>query len=425
MRSSLSAGEKSFVYYDATHDADEVDRYSDPSAVLFADVLARTILHLLSTNDNLQYATTLERSRSRGSNQQPSSTRTQPQSFASTNQSRKRGRANLQLSQDRGPSGEDDEGEEEDESGPGRPYNKKAKTGDRETLFACPFYKHDPLSHRKCDKLILRTISALKQHLYRNHKRPEHYCERCFAEFPQARELALHYRNTIIQCIVVSDKYGDKMTADAFRNIKNRSSGDYKEVWYDIYGTLFPDDGKPMSPFVDEQESVTHVYNIFVLLAPQVIQQLAQRQLLLPEPTQAVFNLAAERWSEAFQLARQEATQGTQNSTQRYGLLTPHTSSRTDPTYSTQDQFVNHGADSEQGFSQPLYNAPVPIMEPRMSNSWAGSDVTARSYTNQTALHGSQQLQPDYQATANSWEQLIANNGPLDCESDEDLYPPS
>jgi len=428
MRSSLSEGERSFVYYDADHDALEVDRCSDPSVTLFADTVARTILQLLLTNNNLQYATSPERSKSRGSNQQSSTTRTQPQSSAGTNQSRKRGRANPQPSHDRSSSGKDDEGDEEDESSPGRSNNKKIKIGGREIFFACPYYKHDPLSHRRCSILILKTISALKQHLYRNHKRPEHYCSRCFKQFPQDIELTQHYRNGI-ECIVVSDKFGDRMTSGAFRNIQKRRSGDCKEVWYGIYEILFPNDGKPTSPFADDQGAVTHIYHIFVILGPQAVQLVAQQQLLLPEPTQAVFNQVAERlserWSEMFQFDRQEATHGIQNSTQGYGLLTPHTSMRAYPTSSAQDQFVNHGIGLEQGFIQALHNIPDPNVEPRMPNSWTSPGNTAGSYTRPTALHGSQQFPISNQTEADAWMQLLFINSSPAFAPDQHSHPSS
>ncbi len=57
-------------------------------------------------------------------------------------------------------------------------------------LLACPYCKYDPVrysernieekQYRGCSSSYLTTISRLKQHLYRVHRKPEFYCRSCF-----------------------------------------------------------------------------------------------------------------------------------------------------------------------------------------------------------------------------------------------------
>jgi hypothetical protein len=88
-------------------------------------------------------------------------------------------------------------------------------------LFACPYSKSDPLrysqwnpvemNYRGCSSRCLRDISRVKQHLYRVHRRPDHYCGNCFQEFDTQDLLDAHSRQQPA-CEVSQSPFSEKMT---------------------------------------------------------------------------------------------------------------------------------------------------------------------------------------------------------------------
>ena len=126
-------------------------------------------------------------------------------------------------------------------------------------LFACPYSKYDSSRYslhnlhekhyRHCSSIFSTSISRLKQHLYRVHKRPEHHCERCFAEFSCHQHLANHIRSQL-SCDNIDSPFDEKMTHDQASLIKRRSRRQSpSEAWFFIYKTLFPMSPLPSSPF--------------------------------------------------------------------------------------------------------------------------------------------------------------------------------
>lgn len=151
-------------------------------------------------------------------------------------------------------------------------------------LFACPYFKFDPLrysprnagtenTYRRCSAVVIKTISALKQHLYRAHKRPEYYCCFCYADFPEQYSRDVHTRNQ--SCQVQEDPFVEKMTDEQYKQIKRRKGAtDQQEGWYEIYSILFPGHRQPASPYNDDQGSITHLVNLFRALGPSMARDL-------------------------------------------------------------------------------------------------------------------------------------------------------
>lgn len=137
----------------------------------------------------------------------------------------------------------------------------KVKEEDK-PLFACPFWKKDPIRHRKCFTGVKR-ISDVKQHLRRSHIQPV-FCPRCGMEFgDEDAALRIHMR-AVEQCDNREFPEPDGITAlhqKALRRYSDRSAGE-AEQWYVIWDYLFPGgpNGKPppprpTSPYVDQDLS--------------------------------------------------------------------------------------------------------------------------------------------------------------------------
>ena len=155
----------------------------------------------------------------------------------------------------------------DDEDGEDREKRRKQVTMLEHTsestlkLFACPYSKYDSRRYspqnlhekhyRHCSSIFSTSISRLKQHMYRVHKRPEYYCDRCFAEFSCHQHLANHSRNQL-SCNLIESPFDEKMTHDQASLIKRRSGRQSpSDAWFFIYRTLFPMCPLPASPFAE------------------------------------------------------------------------------------------------------------------------------------------------------------------------------
>jgi hypothetical protein len=163
-----------------------------------------------------------------------------------------------------------DEISEEIQENSGGPVRKKRRvtitsisTDGR--LLACPYCKYDPArysernitekNYRGCSSMYLTTISRLKQHLYRSHKRPDHYCLSCFQVYKSQSLLSAHTR-TRPACELRAPLFEERMTFDQARLIKRRAVGkSLSDTWFDIFKILFPGSPLPDSPFVDSVSS--------------------------------------------------------------------------------------------------------------------------------------------------------------------------
>lgn len=201
-------------------------------------------------------------------------------------------------------------------------------------LFACPYFKRDPLrysarnseelAYRSCATVLLRNTAQVKQHLYRVHKRPDHYCERCARKCENA--LALNTHLCEASCQLQDVKYEGKMTLDQYTKIRKRQSQtDQRTGWYEIYNILFAGAFPPSTPYLEDhanQDSLHHMAGLFRSLGFERAQELYDtitgrghtRPLahLLPPATRLVMDEAYDfflrHYSDEFSCSLQDAT---------------------------------------------------------------------------------------------------------------------
>ncbi|KAK6379428.1 hypothetical protein LTS17_006346 [Exophiala oligosperma] len=149
----------------------------------------------------------------------------------------------------------EDEDPEDKKRGPKRMRCDENDPGvaSTEKLLACPYAKNDPfryserntnpteMVYHKCASKILTNIPRLKQHLYRVHKRPDHYCSSCFQEFDSEQNRSHHERER--SCLIVDCPFEEKMDPDQCKAVKRRK-------------TLFPGARLPDDPYVECTETL-------------------------------------------------------------------------------------------------------------------------------------------------------------------------
>jgi hypothetical protein len=174
-------------------------------------------------------------------------------------------------------------------------------------LFACPYAKHDPTrysewneietNYRGCSSKLLRNIARVKQHLYRVHMQPEHYCPRCGEEFDRRDLLIAHSRETNL-CEIRELPFKEKMTIDQRNAVHKRAPGkSASKAWYEIFGILFPHAQVPHSPYAESgsPEAVHDFLVYFQERAPQMLSALIlQNTLSLGQYEQSMLDLAVE-----------------------------------------------------------------------------------------------------------------------------------
>ncbi|KPM34595.1 hypothetical protein AK830_g11970 [Neonectria ditissima] len=128
---------------------------------------------------------------------------------------------------------------------------KRIKTEDQHQSLACPFYKHDPIRHRRCHTYVMKRISYVKQHLQRNHQQPIH-CMVCMAVFDDEDRLFEHTRAQSCE-MRPRDQRPDGMTPRQQKQLAVRANQKKNEAeqWYEIYSMLFPGADRPSSPYVN------------------------------------------------------------------------------------------------------------------------------------------------------------------------------
>ncbi|KAH6648607.1 hypothetical protein BKA67DRAFT_661569 [Truncatella angustata] len=119
-------------------------------------------------------------------------------------------------------------------------------------LFACPFFKHDPSNCRvmSCISTGWPSIHRLEDHIFRNHRLPEHFCLLCYESMQNADQLKEHLRGRI-PC-ELKDSVGIHYLNNAqMREIKERSEGPRQsedQKWKDMYLIAFPDVDQSCTP---------------------------------------------------------------------------------------------------------------------------------------------------------------------------------
>ncbi|KAH7303323.1 hypothetical protein B0I35DRAFT_180829 [Stachybotrys elegans] len=147
--------------------------------------------------------------------------------------------------------GDDDSNNDDNNFEPRKKFRLVIKSG--EPLFACPFYKRDPI--RLCSSPAgHRMIHALKQHILDRHQRSEGECVRCAGRFGNAEALRSHQR----QDQICEKRPFDAAQASSMQQLKIEEAtrtGTDVEKWFRMWDILFPNIPPPASPYVEPGEN--------------------------------------------------------------------------------------------------------------------------------------------------------------------------
>ncbi|KAM0556473.1 hypothetical protein ACHAO7_002599 [Fusarium culmorum] len=159
----------------------------------------------------------------------------------------------------------DVEGSSDDDTDEGVKDKKRPKGSPTGPLFACPFYKHDPVKYknsRSCVGPGWKSVHRVKEHIFRSHKLPEHQCPRCFKSFETDRALSEHSRSHV-QCQLLSGFAQEGINASQekllhVRAKKNNAASHVEKVeedrWSEMYKIIFPDEEQPSSPYYNRAQ---------------------------------------------------------------------------------------------------------------------------------------------------------------------------
>ncbi|KIV89573.1 hypothetical protein PV10_06962 [Exophiala mesophila] len=165
------------------------------------------------------------------------------------------------------PNDEDENGQEENGSGSPKKIKQDPDASlSPEKLFACPYCKYDKSRYseanfqekhyRGCASGFWKDPSRLKQHLYRVHCR-RLQCPRCWSKFDNKDDLDRHMLEPtacpLAEC-PCPEKFGDAEFIEIHRKRPAMSSED---VWFTIYGILFPGQPLPSSPYAEKDDVAT------------------------------------------------------------------------------------------------------------------------------------------------------------------------
>ena len=160
-----------------------------------------------------------------------------------------------------------------------------AETGRRRpsgTLFACPFYKRNPLGHAEClFKQRLKTTSYVKQHIERSHSK--WFCPTCFAEFADEDLESAHVKSRA--CIAPQEipNQSDWVSKSCLRPLDVLpKSASPKERYDRIFGLLFPGTPYPASPYVFE-DPLEEMMDLFCKAANPLNRNSSSRIILTPK----------------------------------------------------------------------------------------------------------------------------------------------
>ena len=148
--------------------------------------------------------------------------------------------------------------DEEDTSSEGSNASSKliphTRRGARDTpVFACPFWKMDPIRHMDCLTRRLTRIRDVKQHLQRKHYQGTFRCPICWKQFTILTDRDEHAR--LQSCKKLSlPRTGqhDFVSQEAQRLLKHRisRSATPEKQWYAVWDILFLHKPRPSSPYL-------------------------------------------------------------------------------------------------------------------------------------------------------------------------------
>ncbi|KAM0485069.1 hypothetical protein ACHAP7_003094 [Fusarium lateritium] len=152
-----------------------------------------------------------------------------------------------------------------------KPRNKKRSTKASDSpRFACPFYKHNPERYeaaRSCCGPGWATVHRLKEHIFRNHKLPEHRCHRCLEVFEGENALSKHSRSPGGCKVQTCSSQEEGIDANQekllhARSKKSKNTGSHlkkveEDRWNEVYRIIFPDEDQVPSPYYNRLQKLT------------------------------------------------------------------------------------------------------------------------------------------------------------------------
>ncbi|ETS77031.1 hypothetical protein PFICI_10905 [Pestalotiopsis fici W106-1] len=161
-------------------------------------------------------------------------------------------------------------------------------TGDSKNVLACHFYKMNPRQHLECLQRGFHNISALGQHLGKQHKLGPIHCGNCWTSFTSDGELRAH----LPLC-----KPTGGIAVDHLPDVpKTRQDPSWK--WYWIWRKLFPNFTPPDTPYTDgpEYQLIQQFVDFFSdRYAPNIASQLGSEPSLTS--VVEVLRAAAREWA--------------------------------------------------------------------------------------------------------------------------------
>jgi hypothetical protein len=135
-------------------------------------------------------------------------------------------------------------------------------------LFACPFYKFNPVLCDECKKFQFARISDMKQHLVRSHSLSEpstFSCNVCRSPFVDEQSKMLHLREGNCSIVAVPEKLSlHEVTSLKTKKYPRGSSA--ASQWFAIWNQLFPGHTQPQTPYKESN----NIKEVISLISPTV-----------------------------------------------------------------------------------------------------------------------------------------------------------
>lgn len=145
---------------------------------------------------------------------------------------------------------DDEEGNGGDERKPNPRHLSDSFPSDGSRLFACPYYKDDPVTHRFClFRQSLTGTNYVKQHLRRYHKQPIH-CPTCGMVFKKQSMQEAHIRDRTCRLQEFSHPGMTQAQLEALGRSPRVVS--CEERWFMIWDIVLDGKARPESPYVED-----------------------------------------------------------------------------------------------------------------------------------------------------------------------------
>ncbi len=144
-----------------------------------------------------------------------------------------------------------------DKDGEREPSSTKGKQQQelQQKLWACPFWKWDPVGHASCFTLKLHTVTRVKQHLTRKHTLV-FFCPRCRITFGDL-ESQTHHVMLETRCAPNPSATLDGILPQQQQQLSRKSNPALSEAdkWFAIWDIALPGKPRPGSPYIDTRLS--------------------------------------------------------------------------------------------------------------------------------------------------------------------------